>query len=84
MDKMPFRFSGTPQFCIFRFEFFIPLRVMRAGRPYPEVTAAFLLNSLGSFHPFALVYSTRPPVSVFGTVSLIFKSLEAFLGRMLL
>src|SRR3990167_7187897 len=42
------------------------------GRPYPEVTVAFLPSSLGNSHSFALVYSTYPPVSVFGTDSLFF------------
>ena len=37
------------------------------GKPYPEVTAAFLPSSLGTAHPFALVYSTWSPVSVCGT-----------------
>ncbi len=39
------------------------------GKPYPEVTAAFLPSSLGTNHSFALVYSTWTPVSVCGTVS---------------
>lgn len=38
------------------------------GRPYPEVTVAVLPSSLTNFHPFTLVFSTYPPVSVFGTV----------------
>ena len=37
------------------------------GRPYPEVTAAFLPSSLRTSHSFALVFSTLPPVSVCGT-----------------
>lgn len=40
------------------------------GRPYPEVTAAFLPSSLRTSHSFALVFSTLPPVSVCGTVPL--------------
>lgn len=43
------------------------------GRPYPEVTAAFLPSSLGSFHPFALVFSTIPPVLVYGTDTTVLK-----------
>ncbi len=46
---------------------------VRRGRPYPEVTAAFLPSSLGNTHSFVLVYSTRAPVSVFGTVVRIVK-----------
>ena len=38
------------------------------GRPYPEVTAAFLPSSLETSHSFALLYSSRLPVSVCGTV----------------
>ena len=52
------------------------------GKPYPEVTAAFLPSSLRNNHSFALVYSTRLPVSVYGTVSFLL-CLEAFLGRLL-
>jgi hypothetical protein len=37
------------------------------GRPYPEVTAAVLPNSLTRVLPFTLVYSTYPPVLVVGT-----------------
>ena len=37
------------------------------GRPYPEVTAAFLPSSLRTSHSFALVFSTLPPVSDCGT-----------------
>ena len=39
------------------------------GSPYPEVTDAFLPSSLTLFDSFALVYSTSPPVLVYGTVS---------------
>ena len=53
-----------------------------AGKPYPEVTAAFLPSSLGTTHSFVLVYSTWSPVSVCGTDS-IFLSLEIFLGSVL-
>ncbi len=35
-----------------------PLTLLRGGRPYPEVTAAFLPSSLRTSHSFALVYST--------------------------
>ena len=52
------------------------------GKPYPEVTAAFLPSSLGTTHSFVLVYSTWSPVSVCGTDS-VFLSLEAFLGSVL-
>ena len=31
---------------------------LRSGKPYPEVTAAFLPSSLGTTHSFVLVYST--------------------------
>ena len=37
------------------------------GRPYPEVTAAVLLSSLTRVLSYVLVYSTYPPVSVYGT-----------------
>jgi len=37
--------------------------------PYPEVTDASLPSSLTQDDPFALVYSTIPPVLVCGTVS---------------
>src|SRR3989344_4183477 len=37
------------------------------GKPYSEVTAAFLPSSLGISHSFALLYSSRTPVSVCGT-----------------
>ena len=52
------------------------------GKPYSEVTAAFLPSSLGIFHSFAFVFSTRPPVSVCGTDHSIL-SLENFLGSAL-
>jgi hypothetical protein len=52
------------------------------GRPYPEVTAAFLPSSLRTSHSFALVYSTLPPVSVYGTEPLRL-TLEVFLGSVL-
>ena len=35
----------------------------RQGRPYRELTAAFLPSSLANNHPFALVHLTSPPVS---------------------
>ena len=38
------------------------------GRPYPEVTAVVLQSSLTRVLSYALVYSTYPPVSVYGTV----------------
>ena len=53
------------------------------GRPYPEVTAAFLPSSLRTPHSFALVFSTLPPVSVCGTVPLRL-TLEVFLESVLL
>jgi len=53
-----------------------------AGKPYSEVTAAFLQSSLGISHSFALVYSTWPPVSVYGT-DLMWLCLENFLGSAL-
>ncbi len=37
------------------------------GRPYPEVTAAFLPSSLTRTHSFPLGYSPYPPVAVSGT-----------------
>ena len=52
------------------------------GRPYPEVTVAFLPSSLGINHSFALVFSTGLPVLVCGTGSL-YLCLEAFLGSLL-
>ena len=52
------------------------------GRPYPEVTAAFLPSSLRISHSFALVFSTLPPVSVCGTEPLRL-TLEVFLGSVL-
>lgn len=52
------------------------------GRPYPEVTAAFLPSSLRTSHSFALVFSTLPPVSVCGTEPLRL-TLEVFLGSVL-
>ena len=55
---------------------------LHQGRPYSEVTAAFLPSSLRTSHSFALVYSTKPPVSVYGTGSLQL-SLEDFLGSAL-
>ncbi len=39
------------------------------GSPYPEVTDASLPSSLTQDDPFSLVYSTIPPVLVYGTVS---------------
>ena len=53
-----------------------------AGKPYSEVTAAFLPSSLGKNHSFALVFSTRLPVSVCGTVPPRL-CLEVFLGSLL-
>ncbi len=35
-----------------------PLVLLQGGRPYPEVTAAFLPSSLRTSHSFALVFST--------------------------
>jgi len=52
------------------------------GKPYSEVTAAFLPSSLGISHSFALLFSSRTPVSVCGTV-FCFLSLETFLGSLL-
>lgn len=49
------------------------------GRPYPEVTAAFLPSSLRTSHSFALVYSTLPPVSVCGTEPLCLTQTKFFL-----
>ena len=43
-----------------------PLSRSRDGRAYSEVTPAFLPSSLGSNHPFTLVFPTWPPVSVLG------------------
>jgi hypothetical protein len=52
------------------------------GKPYSEVTAAFLPSSLENSHSFVLLYSSRSPVSVCGTV---FKNLclEIFLEGLL-
>ena len=52
---------------------------MVGGRPYPEVTAAFLPSSLRTSHSFALVFSTLPPVSVCGTVPLCLTQTKFFL-----
>jgi hypothetical protein len=52
------------------------------GGPYSEVTVAVLPSSLRTSHSFALVFSTRIPVSVCGTV-IIYLSLEVFLDRLL-
>ena len=54
----------------------------QAGRPYSEVTAAFLPSSLGISHSFALVFSTLLPVSVYDT-AMFSLSLEVFLGSVL-
>jgi hypothetical protein len=51
------------------------------GKAYSEVTPAFLPSSLRNTHPFALVFSTCPPVLVCGT-DCIYLFLEAFLGRL--
>ena len=40
----------------------------KVGKPYPEVTAAFLPSSLENSHSFALLFSSWLPVSVYGTV----------------
>ena len=55
-------------------------KIKSAGRPYPEVTAAVLPSSLSLVISFTLVYSTHPPVSVFGTEQYI-PRYEDFLGR---
>jgi len=52
------------------------------GKPYSEVTAAFLPSSLGNTHSFVLVFSTRSPVLVCGTVPVLL-CLEIFLGSVL-
>ncbi len=48
------------------------------GRPYPEVTVAFLPSSLRTSHSFALVFSTLPPVSVCGTEPLCLTQTKFF------
>jgi len=53
------------------------------GRVYPKVTPAVLPSSFTKNHPFALVYSTCLPVSVYGTDP-VFLTLEAFLERLLI
>ena len=50
------------------------------GRSFFQSYGAILPSSLTEVLPFALVYSTRPPVSVCGTGTR--DSLEAFLGSM--
>jgi len=50
-----------------------------AGRSYPEVTTAVLPNSLKMFLSYTLVFSTRLPVLVYGTDTLIHNN-EVFLG----
>ena len=52
------------------------------GKPYRELTAACLPSSLTRTHPFALVYSTYPPVLVCGTVQRCI-ALDVFLGSAL-
>ena len=52
------------------------------SRPYPEVTAAFLPSSLTMNHSFPLGYSPYPPVSVYGTDSML-RTLEVFLENVL-
>ena len=52
------------------------------GKPYSKVTAACLPSSLKTSHSFALVYSTRSPVSVCGTDSILL-TLDTFLGSVL-
>ena len=52
------------------------------GKPYRELTAAFLPSSLTRNHSFALVFSTNPPVSVFGTDAHCL-ALDDFLGSVL-
>ena len=47
------------------------------GRPFSRSYGAILPNSLTEVLPFPLVFSTRLPVSVCGTVTQV--SLEAFL-----
>ena len=54
-----------------------PPNLMR-GRSYSEVTTAFLPSSLNYLHSFSLLFSSRPPVSVFGTVC-FYLCLEVFL-----
>ena len=49
------------------------------GRPYSEVTAAVLPSSLTRFLSYTLGYSPHPPVSVWGTDTLVL-ALEVFLG----
>ena len=43
------------------------LHLPKESRPYPEVTAAVLPSSLRMFLSYTLVFSTQPPVSVYGT-----------------
>ena len=50
------------------------------GRPFSRSYGAILPNSLTEVLPFPLVFSTRLPVSVCGTVTQLW--LEAFLGSM--
>ena len=52
------------------------------GSPYCELTDVVLPSSFTRNHPFALVYSTCPPVSVFGTDP-VFLILGTFLGSSL-
>ena len=55
---------------------------LRGGHPFFRSYGTRLQSSLTRFHSFALVYSTHPPVSVYGTVSTEVHSREAFLGSM--
>ena len=59
-----------------------PSLLLKKGKPYSKVTAAFLPSSLGDSHSFALLYSSWSPVSVCGTDHHI-HNLESFLGSVL-
>ena len=51
------------------------------GRPFSRSYGAILPNSLTEVLPFALVFSTRLPVSVCGTVSLLQRQPDFLGGR---
>ena len=57
-----------------------PAHLTLPGRSFSRSYGSNLPNSLTEVLPIPSVYSTHPPVSVYGTVTQV--SLEAFLGGM--
>ena len=77
------------EFWIFRFWICLEFRVSDFGFSVPctarhiaNLRLAFLPSSLTKLLPFTLVYSTNPPVSVFGTEAILL-ALEVFPGTLL-